>query len=104
MGGAEPMTIDVPPINLGSTDTLIFIIVGMVAGALASAAIGGRRHNILLDMVVGIIGAFVGRWLFGVFGVSLGTGLVPEIIVAFIGAFILLLVLRALSGGLHRPA
>lgn len=99
------MTIDVPPINLGSTDTLIFIIVGMVAGALASAAIGGRRHHILLDMVVGIIGALLGRWLFANWGVNLGPGLVPEIIVAFVGAFILLVVLRVLSGGFgHRAA
>src|SRR5438128_1811025 len=98
------MTIDVPPINLGSTDTLIFIIVGMVSGAVASAAIGGRRHNILLDMLVGVIGAFVGNWLFANVGISLGAGVVPQVIVAFVGAFLLLLVLRALSGGFARAS
>lgn len=98
------MTIQMPPINLGSSDTLIFIIVGLIAGALASMAVGGRRGHILLDMVVGVIGAFVGRWLFGIFGVSLGAGVIPEIIVAFIGAFLLLLVVRALSGGFHARA
>jgi uncharacterized membrane protein YeaQ/YmgE (transglycosylase-associated protein family) len=56
-------------------------------------------------MVIGVIGAFLGRWLFGVWGINLGPGLVPEVIVAFVGAFLLLLVLRAVSGGLgHRPA
>jgi uncharacterized membrane protein YeaQ/YmgE (transglycosylase-associated protein family) len=98
------MTIQVPPINLGSQETLVFIIVGLIAGALASVAVGGRRGHILLDMVVGVIGAFVGRWLFANFGISLGTGIVPAIIVAFVGAFILLLVVRALSGGFHARA
>jgi uncharacterized membrane protein YeaQ/YmgE (transglycosylase-associated protein family) len=99
------MTINLPPINLGSPDTLVFLLVGLVAGVLASMSVGGRRHSILIDMVIGVIGAFLGRWLFGVWGINLGPGLVPEVIVAFVGAFLLLLVLRAVSGGLgHRPA
>jgi uncharacterized membrane protein YeaQ/YmgE (transglycosylase-associated protein family) len=98
------MTINLPPINLGSTDTLVFIIVGLLAGVMASAAVGGRRNSLIIDMVIGIIGAFFGRWLFGVFGINLGAGIVPLVIVAFVGAFILLLVVRAIGGGLwHRP-
>ena len=85
-------------IDLGSADLLILLIVGLVAGFLASRAVG-VGGGLLLDMVVGVIGAFVGRWLFAFFGVSIGTGFVPEIIVAFVGAAFLLLIVRALSGG-----
>jgi uncharacterized membrane protein YeaQ/YmgE (transglycosylase-associated protein family) len=99
------MTINLPPINLGSPDTLVFLLVGLVAGVLASMSVGGRRNSIIIDMVIGVLGAFLGRWLFGIWGINLGPGLVPEVVVAFIGAFLLLLVLRAVSGGFgHRPA
>ncbi len=100
------MTISFPSnINLGSSDTLILILIGVIAGIMASTSIGGRRHSLLLDMIVGVIGAFFGRWLFGLFGVSLGPGLVPEAIEAFVGAFVLLLILRAVGGGFgHRAA
>jgi len=85
-------------IDLGSADLIILLIVGLVAGFLASRAVG-VGGGLLLDMVVGVIGAFLGRWLFAFFGVSLGPGIVPEIIVAFVGAAFLLLIVRALSGG-----
>jgi uncharacterized membrane protein YeaQ/YmgE (transglycosylase-associated protein family) len=49
---------------------------------------------------VGVIGAFRGRWLFGTLGVNMGPGLIPEIIVAFVGAVVLLPIVRALSRGL----
>jgi len=42
-------------------------------------------------MVVGVIGAFVGRWLFGVLNINLGDGVVPEVVIAFVGALLLLL-------------
>lgn len=99
------MTITLPTINLGSSDTLIFILVGLIAGLLASTSVGGRRNSLFVDMIIGVIGAFFGRWIFGVFGVNLGAGLIPEVIEAFVGAFVLLLVLRAVGGGFwHRPA
>jgi uncharacterized membrane protein YeaQ/YmgE (transglycosylase-associated protein family) len=45
-------------------------------------------------ILVGILGAIIGGWLFGVLGVSVGTGLLADIITAFIGAALLLLILR----------
>jgi uncharacterized membrane protein YeaQ/YmgE (transglycosylase-associated protein family) len=100
------MTINLPSvhvtlpnsIDLGSTDLLVLLLVGLVAGFLASRAVG-IGGGLLLDMAVGVIGAFLGRWLFAYFGVNLGTGLIPLIIVAFVGAAFLLLIVRALSGG-----
>jgi uncharacterized membrane protein YeaQ/YmgE (transglycosylase-associated protein family) len=96
------VTIQLPSISLGSTDTLIFLVAGLVAGILASMAVHGRSSGILLDMVLGVIGAFLGRWIFGQFGISLGTGVIPEIVVAFVGAFVLLLLVHALSGGFRQ--
>src|SRR5215467_8893511 len=96
------MTIQMPSINLGSSDTLIFLAAGMVAGILAAMAVHGKSSGIVLDMLLGVIGAFVGRWIFGVFNISLGTGVIPDIIVAFVGAFVLLLVVHALSGGFRQ--
>ena len=73
---------------------LIWLIVGLVAGVLASMVVGGG-YGILGDIVVGIIGAFVGGWLFRQMGWSSPFGgLVGTIFVAFIGAIVLLLILR----------
>jgi uncharacterized membrane protein YeaQ/YmgE (transglycosylase-associated protein family) len=96
------MNIPLPNINLGSTDTIVFLVAGLVAGIVASRSVIGRSNGILVDMVVGVIGAFVGRWLFGVLNISLGDGLVPEIVIAFVGALLLLLIVHGLSGGFHR--
>jgi uncharacterized membrane protein YeaQ/YmgE (transglycosylase-associated protein family) len=93
------MTIQIPSINLGSTDTLIFLLAGLLAGVLASVAVHGRSSGILVDMVVGVIGAFLGRWLLSLIHIDLGAGVIPEVVVAFVGAFVLLLVVHALSGG-----
>jgi uncharacterized membrane protein YeaQ/YmgE (transglycosylase-associated protein family) len=96
------MTIQVPSINLGSADTLIFLLAGLLAGVLASLAVHGRSSGVLVDMVVGVIGAFLGRWLLGLIHIDLGTGVIPEVVVAFVGAFVLLLVVHALSGGFRQ--
>ncbi len=97
------VTVDTHTLNLGSADFLVFLLVGLIAGLLASRVVG-VGGGLLLDMVVGIIGAFVGRWLFGYFGINLGPGLIPEVIVAFVGASILLLIVRAIGGGYRRRA
>jgi uncharacterized membrane protein YeaQ/YmgE (transglycosylase-associated protein family) len=75
-------------------DILTWLIVGLVAGVLASMVVGGG-FGILGDIVVGIIGAFVGGWLFRQMGwhTPFG-GLVGTIFVALIGAIVLLLILR----------
>jgi uncharacterized membrane protein YeaQ/YmgE (transglycosylase-associated protein family) len=85
-------------VDLGSADLVVLLVVGLIAGFLASRAVG-VGGGLLLDMVVGVIGAFLGRWLFAFFGINLGAGLIPLIIVAFVGAAFLLLIVRALSGG-----
>lgn len=75
-------------------DILTWIIVGLVAGVLASFVVGGG-YGLLGDIILGIIGAFVGGWIFRQMGwhTPLG-GLAGTIFVAFIGAVVLLLLLR----------
>jgi uncharacterized membrane protein YeaQ/YmgE (transglycosylase-associated protein family) len=78
-------------------DLLTWLIVGLVAGLLASYVVGGIGFGLLGDLVVGMIGAIFGGWLFGALGVTLPfSGLASAIFVAFIGAVLLLLILRAL--------
>jgi uncharacterized membrane protein YeaQ/YmgE (transglycosylase-associated protein family) len=77
---------------------LFWIIVGIIAGALAKAVVPGEGPGgILGDLIIGIAGAFLGGWLFTlVAGHSYG-GWIGSTLVAFIGAVILLLIIRALT-------
>lgn len=78
-------------------DILTWLIVGLIAGVLASFVLGGIGYGILGDIIVGIVGAMLGGWLFGRMG--WGTpfaGIAGTIFVAFIGAVLLLVILRAL--------
>jgi uncharacterized membrane protein YeaQ/YmgE (transglycosylase-associated protein family) len=76
-------------------DILTWIIVGLVAGVLASLLVGG--YGLIADIVIGIVGAFVGGWLFAQLGVTTPFGgLAGTIFTAFIGAVVLLVLLRVL--------
>ena len=80
---------------------LVFIIVGAIAGFVASKVISGKGMGLLWDIVVGILGAFLGGWLAGLAGIPVATGTftVSGLLAAFVGAIILLVVFRALT---HR--
>ena len=68
---------------------LIFLLIGALAGWLAGLVMKGRGLGVLGNIVVGVIGAFLGGWLLPMLGVSFG-GNVGTFITAFIGAVILL--------------
>lgn len=78
---------------------VIWIIVGAIAGFVASKVVSGKGMGLLWDIVVGILGAFLGGWLAGLAGlaVSPGTFTVGGLISAFVGAVILLVGFRALT-------
>lgn len=77
-------------------DVWTWLLVGLIAGLLASYAIGGIGYGLLGDIIVGIVGAVVGGWLFARLGWSAPFGgLAGTVFVAFIGAVLLLLTLRA---------
>ncbi len=78
------------------TTIISWIIVGGIAGFLADALIRGIRLGLLGKIFVGIAGAFLGGWIFQQLNITLASGMVGSIIAAFVGAVILLLVLRLL--------
>jgi uncharacterized membrane protein YeaQ/YmgE (transglycosylase-associated protein family) len=73
---------------------LIWLIVGAVAGWLAGVIVKGGGFGLVGDIVIGIIGAFVGSWLLLQLGVSIGAGLIGVIATATLGAVALLALLR----------
>jgi uncharacterized membrane protein YeaQ/YmgE (transglycosylase-associated protein family) len=79
---------------------LTWIIVGLIAGVLASMVMGGTGYGLIGDIIIGIVGAFVGGWIFSALGVAspLG-GLAGTILVAFIGAVVLLFLIRLVRRG-----
>ena len=75
---------------------LAWIIVGLIAGWLASVLVRGSGMGLIGDLVVGIIGAIVGGWLLSAFGVHGTEGFWGSILVAIVGAVILLTLIRLL--------
>jgi uncharacterized membrane protein YeaQ/YmgE (transglycosylase-associated protein family) len=86
--------------HMTNESLLVILIVGIVAGWLAGKLVRGAGFGIIGDLVVGILGAFIGSWLLPRIGLHLGTGTVSAIVNATLGAIVLLVVLRLLSGGL----
>lgn len=74
----------------------VFILVGLVAGFLASLVVMGRGRGWFWNLVLGILGAVFGGWLAGLLHVSIGYGIFGQIVIAFAGAVILLLLWRLL--------
>lgn len=79
---------------MASHGILVWLIIGAVAGWLAGLVVKGGGFGLVVDIIVGIVGAFIGGWLAGLVGISLGGGLLGSIITATIGAVVLLFVVR----------
>ena len=73
---------------------LIVLLVGAVAGWLAGLIVRGAGFGLIGDIIIGIVGAFIAHWLFPKLGIQLGSGILRSILDATIGAVILLLVIR----------
>jgi uncharacterized membrane protein YeaQ/YmgE (transglycosylase-associated protein family) len=76
---------------------LVWVIVGLVAGFLASRFVKGGGYGLIGDLIVGLLGAVIGGFLIGYF-VQGSVGLLGTIVVAFIGAVILLFIVRSVGG------
>lgn len=83
--------------DLSLSAVIWWLVVGLIAGFLASLVMRGGGYGIVGDIIVGIIGAFIGGWLFSLLGIGAG-GFIGSIIIAFIGACILIALLRLISG------
>lgn len=82
------------------TGLIIALIVGGIAGWLAGLVVQGTGFGLVGDIVVGILGALIAGFLFPYFGLTLtlGGGILGAIIMAFIGAVILLVIVRVIKG------
>ncbi len=78
---------------------LAWIVVGIIAGALAKMFVPSGPGGIVGDLIVGVVGAVVGGWVFSLFGYGGTTGVnLYSIAVAVVGAVVFLAVLRAING------
>jgi uncharacterized membrane protein YeaQ/YmgE (transglycosylase-associated protein family) len=76
---------------------ILFVLIGLIAGTLAGQVVSGHGFGLLGDLIVGVVGAFLGGWFFtAVFGMA-GGGFVVSLLTAFVGAVILLWVLRLVA-------
>jgi uncharacterized membrane protein YeaQ/YmgE (transglycosylase-associated protein family) len=75
---------------------LWFLLIGIIAGWLAGLLMKGRGFGWLVDMIVGVIGALIGGYVFGLLGVSIG-GTLGELVSATVGAVIFLFLLKLLK-------
>jgi len=87
--------------DLSLSTVVWWLLVGLIAGFLASVVMRGGGYGILGDIIVGIVGAFLGGFLASLVGLG-ASGFIGTVIVAFIGACILIAILRAVSGGYRR--
>src|SRR5471030_1732954 len=78
---------------MSAESLLIILLVGGIAGWLAGIIVQGTGFGLVADIALGIVGAFVGNWLLPRLGLRLGGGFVAEIIIATIGAITLLIIL-----------
>jgi uncharacterized membrane protein YeaQ/YmgE (transglycosylase-associated protein family) len=92
-------TFTLAAVNLSLSNVLWWLVVGLIAGFLASRVMRGGGYGLIGDIVVGLIGAFIGGWLAGFLGIGGSSSLIVSIVIAFIGACILLAALRLVSRG-----
>jgi uncharacterized membrane protein YeaQ/YmgE (transglycosylase-associated protein family) len=72
-------------------------VVGLIAGWLAGKVMKGGGFGVLMDIVIGMVGAIIGGWVFGLLGIYSNGGLIGSVLVAFVGAVILLWLVRLIK-------
>ncbi len=71
-----------------------WIVVGLIAGWLAGKVMKGGGYGVLVDIILGILGGILGGWIFGRLGIWRGGEIIGSLIMAFIGAVILVGITR----------
>jgi uncharacterized membrane protein YeaQ/YmgE (transglycosylase-associated protein family) len=79
------------------------IIVGIIAGWATGKIMKGSGYGVLMDLLLGIVGAFVGGWVFGVLGLNPSGGILWSILVAVVGAVLVVWLYRLVTGR-RRPS
>jgi len=81
---------------------LLWTVLGLITGLIAARIVGGSGQGAVMDIVLGVVGALVGGWLFNTFGMAgVGGFNLYSLLVAVVGASVLLLVYHAVSRGLR---
>ena len=83
--------------SMSGESLLIILVIGLISGWLAGQIVRGTGFGLVADLCIGIIGAFIGDWLLPRLGLHLGSGIIYAIISATIGAVILLIILRLIN-------
>lgn len=79
---------------------LAWIVLGLIAGFVASKLVSGTGQGAVMDIVLGVVGAVLGGWLFNSFGMAGVSGFnLYSLLVAVVGAVVLLVVYHAVSRG-----
>ncbi len=78
------------------TNLLYFLLIGLAAGWLAGKVMKGSGYGLIGDLVIGVVGAFLGGWIFGLLTIAAG-GLIGLLVTAFVGAVVLVWLLRMLK-------
>jgi len=84
--------------NMSGESLVVILAVGIAAGWLAGQIVMGMRLGLAGDLVAGIAGAFIASWIFPQLRFHLGSGIIPEIVEAAVGAILLLLVIGLVHG------
>ena len=71
-----------------------WVVVGLLAGWLAGIVMKDGGYGLIGDLVLGLVGSIVGGWMFRALGVSAGGELFPTVLVAFVGAVVVLVAQR----------
>lgn len=77
-------------------DFVWFVLIGIAAGWLAGRIMKGGRGGLLVNLIIGVIGAVLGGWVFGLLGLT-SAGLVGQLVTATVGAILLIAILRKLG-------
>jgi uncharacterized membrane protein YeaQ/YmgE (transglycosylase-associated protein family) len=84
---------------------LAWIVLGLISGFIASKVVNKTGEGVLLDVILGVVGAVVGGFLFNTFGSAGVTGFnIWSMFVAFVGAVVVLVVKHAIMGRGHAHA
>jgi len=79
----------------GTEGLLVILVVGLIAGWLAGQIMKGSGYGLIGDLVIGVIGAFIGTWLWGLLHLPLIGGFwINAIVISTVGALVLLFILR----------
>jgi uncharacterized membrane protein YeaQ/YmgE (transglycosylase-associated protein family) len=82
---------------------LAWIVLGLIAGFIASKIVNKTGEGVVVDIILGVVGAVVGGWLFNTFGHVGVTGVnLYSILVAVVGAIVVLVIYHALVGARAR--